>query len=302
MLNLHKLMIFNTVAREGSLSAAAERLYMSQSSVSQHIRELESSLGVSLFERSSSGVKLTPKGEQLHIMARDLLRQAAEIERAITDVTQVTAGRLRIGATPGAGAYLIPGWLQTFRARYPNIEAVLHTSTTDKVLEDITHHAIDIGITEGDPSTAVNHVQYHQLTEFEQFIVVGKAHPWWDAAALPLSALDGYCMVTRQPGSHSRTWLENVLARRNVQVQVAAAFDGVEAIKQSVIPSDRCFAVLPAYVVQGEQAIGQLRLIPVADADLKRGLWVVQGRDMPLSPFAEAFVATAKEMCTGKFP
>jgi LysR family transcriptional regulator, low CO2-responsive transcriptional regulator len=302
MLDLHKLAIFETVAREGSFSAAAERLYLSQSSVSQHVRELESSLGVQLFERGRGGVSLTPKGEQLYTMAKDLLHQAAEIERQIMDVTQVTNGRLRVGATPGVGAYLLPSWLRGFQQQCTRVRVSLHTGTTDYVLNEVRHRALDLGMTEGDPTSTPAHdvLHYQQLTAFEQFVVVGTHHPWHGRDAIAIAELNGQCLITRQPGSHSRTWLEGVLARHGISVEVDAAFDGLEAIKQSLMHSATCAAVLPAYTLQGELAGGQLHAIHVTDVALERGLWLVTNRDMPVSPFAEAFVKAAHDLAAPK--
>lgn len=294
MLSLHKLMVFEAAAREGSLSAAASSLYMSQSSVSQHIRELERGLGVELFKRGRGGVTLTPKGEQLLVLARQLLRDAAEIERTITDVTHVSDGRLRLGATPGVSAYLVPGWLRVFRTDYSHIEVALHTGTTDSVVEGVSHRLFDLGITEGDPSAAIDHITYEKLTGHEQYVVVGKYHPWWGRECVTLRELAQSSLITRQPGSHSRIWLENIFEQEGIRVDVAGAFDGLETIKQSVAHSDHCFTVLPRYAIRGEEAAEQLHAICVQGAELVRWLWLVHSRDMPLSPFAEAFVQTLR--------
>lgn len=294
MLSLHKLMVFEAAAREGSLSAAAESLFMSQSSVSQHIRELERGLGVELFKRGRGGVTLTPKGEQLLVMAEKLLRDAIEIERKIMDVAHVSTGRLRLGATPGVSAYLIPGWLRTFRETYSHVEVALHTGTTDNVVQGVSHRAFDLGITEGDPSAAVDHITYEKLTGYEQYIVVGQHHPWWGREQVTLEELEQHSIITRQPGSQSRIWLENLLEQHGVRVEVAAAFDGLETIKQFVVQSDQCFTVLPRYTTRGEEATGQLHAIRVTGENLVRWLWLVHSRDMPLTPFAETFVQTLR--------
>ncbi len=290
MLNLHKLMVFVAAAQAGSLSAAATHLYITQSSVSQHIRDLEAALGVKLFERRANGVTLTAPGQQLLEQALPLLRQAAEIERSLMDVTQVKAGKLRVGATPGVSAYLAPGWLGAFREEHPNVETILTTGTTDSITDQVGNHALDVGITEGNPTAAIDQITYEELVAFEQFAIVGSGHPWRERERVPLAELTGHCLITRQPGSHSRTWLENVLIRHSVRVEVEAAFDGLEAIKQTIVPSKRCFTVLPLYTVSAEVAAGQLHPLSIEDVALSRSLWLVTNRHIPLSPFAEAFL------------
>lgn len=83
MLNLYKLEIFATVVQTGSFSAAAERLLMTQPAVSQHIQDLEASLGARLFQRGRRGVTLTPAGETLHSYTQEILRLLAEAENAV---------------------------------------------------------------------------------------------------------------------------------------------------------------------------------------------------------------------------
>jgi DNA-binding transcriptional LysR family regulator len=89
MLSLYKLEIFNAVVQEGSFSRAAQRLYLTQPAVSQHIQSLESSLGTRLFKRGRRGVQLTPAGEMLHDYTRCIMRLLAEAESAITNVEYV---------------------------------------------------------------------------------------------------------------------------------------------------------------------------------------------------------------------
>ena len=114
MLDLHKLDIFATVARTGSFSAAAEQLLLSQPAVSQHVHDLEASLGTRLFARGRRGVTLTPAGVQLHDYTQAIFRLVAEAESAVTDVANLAAGQLAIGATPGVSVYLLPEPIQEF--------------------------------------------------------------------------------------------------------------------------------------------------------------------------------------------
>ncbi len=107
MLNLHKLEIFATVVRVGSFSAAAEQLLMTQPAVSQHIQDLEASLGTRLFERGRRGVTLTAAGEKLHDYTRTILQLVSEAENAVTDVEHLTSGEIVVGATPGVSVYLL---------------------------------------------------------------------------------------------------------------------------------------------------------------------------------------------------
>src|SRR5690606_38421729 len=105
MIDFYKLRVFAVVAREGSFSAAAERLYVTQSAVSQHIKDLETGLGRPLFLRNRRGVTLTAHGEVLQRYARDIFALVAQAEAALTDVAELREGRVSIGVTPGVSVY-----------------------------------------------------------------------------------------------------------------------------------------------------------------------------------------------------
>ena len=130
MLNLHKLEVFIAVAQEGKISRAAERLFMTQAAVSQHIHDLESSLGVSLFARHSQGVNLTSAGQTLLGYAQNIIRTIAAAENALTKVEILKAGKLEIGMTPTTAPFLLPAWLGGFRDRFPSIKVSVQTNIT----------------------------------------------------------------------------------------------------------------------------------------------------------------------------
>lgn len=288
MLSLHKLEIFHTVASEGSFSAAAERLYLTQSAVSQHIQGLEAGLGTKLFTRGRRGVALTPAGESLLAYARQIVRLLAEAESAVTNVDALSSGQIRIGATPGAGMYLVPDWARAFQARYPNLSVTLTTDVTQRIAAAIARRTLDLGVVEGEIE-GEDRVQHMALQEDTQLLVVGPGHTWYAAEAVPISALRGQPFIARPHGSQTRAWLDESLVRHGITPNIVAEFDNPEAIKQAVM-SGMGVTILPEYAIRREQRSGLLRGIPVAQADLRRVLRLVWDSDLPLSAVTRAFL------------
>jgi DNA-binding transcriptional LysR family regulator len=290
MLDLYKLQIFQVVVQEGSFSAAAERLFITQSAVSQHIKELESSLGRQLFQRGWRGVKLTSHGEVLHRYTGDIFALVARAENALTDVNQLASGRVSLGATPGIGVYLVPDWVQGFRERYPQLTVALQTGVTSQIVADVLRQRLDAGFIEGElddhtPSRLASLV----LEEIDQQIVVGFKHPFWDAGALRMADLQQQSMIVREASSQSRLWLEETLSRHGIEAAIGAEFDNLESIKRSVSIGN-CIAVLPPYVVQSEVNEGLLRMIPVADRPFRRSLKLIWDSNVHFSPITRAFL------------
>lgn len=290
MLDLYKLQIFTVVADEGSFSAAAERLYMTQSAVSQHMKDLEAALGRSLFQRGRRGVRLTPAGETLRRYAADIFALVAEAEAALTDVTHLRTGKVSIGATPGVSVYLAPEWIRRFHAHYPHLTVALQTGVTAQIVPDVLAGQLDIGLIEGELE-GYQHPQlaWRELEEVEQLAVVGAGHPWAGRTSVTLEELHGQPMIMRPPGSQTRAWLDGALRPRGVAPRVVGEYDNLEAMKRSAA-AGTCIAILPGYVVAAEVAAGRLHAVSIAGAPLRRTLKLVWDDGRHLGPVAGAFV------------
>ena len=213
MLDLYKLQIFVTVAQEGSFSAAAERLYVTQSAVSQQIKTLEKQLGRSLFQRGRRGVKLTAHGDILLRYSQQIFALLEEAENALVDVENLAEGRLSIGATPGISIYLVPDWVQRFRAQYPQLSVALKTGVTAQIVADVLAKQIDLGFVEGElDDLKPQRLNVIALEEVEQMVIVGFKHPWWDKETVEIADLHQQSFIVRPPDSQSRIWLDQALS------------------------------------------------------------------------------------------
>src|SRR5215510_4637109 len=124
LMDLFQLEIFVTVAREGSFSRAAEKLYRTQPAVSQAIRKLEREVGESLFDRSSRDGILTDAGQMLHEYAQKLLNLRSEAHTALKELREMHKGKLAIAANEFTCLYLLPA-LAEFRRLYPMVKVTV---------------------------------------------------------------------------------------------------------------------------------------------------------------------------------
>src|SRR5215813_13205183 len=148
-MNLNHLAIFHAVAQTGSTTRGAERLDISQPAVSKQVQELETALGVHLFDRIGRRVHLSQAGELLADYARQLFALARAAEEAMADVRAVGRGRLAIGASTTIGTYLLPGVLAEFWRRHPRVELLVEIENTEQVHGRLVGHELDVGLTEG---------------------------------------------------------------------------------------------------------------------------------------------------------
>ena len=295
MLKLSKLEVFTVVTEEGSFSAAAERLHLSQPAVSRHMQELEDALGIRLFKRLRRGVSLTPGGEVLQEYTAQILYLVREAEGALTDVTSLAVGQVKVGATPGVSVYLLPKWTRSFTSVHPNLTVSLRTDTTSGVIDDLVTGRSDLGVVEGELEDVWRErLRSAALQDIELLLVVGEDHPWWELDVIDASALDDHPFVTRQPGSRTRVWIDEILHSKGIHPRLVAEFDNPEAIKEAVMAGVGA-TILPTYAVMRERSVGLLRSIPIADLQLERQLKLLWDSERPFSPVARAFLSHLSE-------
>lgn len=290
MLSLYKLEIFAAVVQTGSFSAAAQRLYMTQPAVSQHIQDLEASLGTALFTRGRRGVTLTPAGDKLYEYTRNILRLVAEAESEVTNVENISSGQISIGATPGVSVYLLPEWLRGFRDKFPNLNIAVQTSITTDHVSSVLDHTLDIGFVEGE----LDRVQrkglgFLGLRPVNLLVIVGAGHPWSQREAVTLDMLNDQPFITRQPNSRTRVWMDTLFAEHGVTPRIVAEFDNQEAIKQAIM-SNMGVTILPDYAVVHEKIAGLLFTLSVQDVNLQRELKLIYDAGAPFSPIARALL------------
>jgi DNA-binding transcriptional LysR family regulator len=295
MLKLSKLEVFSVVTQEGSFSAAAERLHLSQPAISRHMQELEAALGIRLFKRLRRGVALTPGGEILSEYTEKILWLVREAEGELTDVRQLTMGQVHIGATPGVSVYLLPGWTRSFTSTYPNLTVSLSTDTTGGVIECLLSGRIDLGIVEGELEALQREdLESIVLQDFELVLVVGKDHPWAANDSIAADALREHRFVTREPGSRTRVWIDEMLGKRNIEPHLIAEFDNPEAIKEAVMDNVGV-TILPTYAVARERKAGLVHTLRVDDLDMHRQLKLLWDSARPFSPMTRAFLSHLSE-------
>ena len=162
MINSHHLTVFDAVAREGSLGAAAHALGRTQSTVSHHLAALESQLNATLFVRGRRGVELTDRGRVLLDHAQLILSQLVTAERAVHDSAGLREGRLRVGTFATAGGTFLPQVLRGFRKEHPGVEVQLiqdHVS-----IDEVRAGGLDVGIVSTTPDYWVRPIPGVSLT------------------------------------------------------------------------------------------------------------------------------------------
>src|SRR5579862_9941149 len=149
-MDLGQLEVFLAVAQEGRFSRAAEKLYRTQSAVSQSIRKLEEEVGEPLFDRSSRDGVLTDAGRVLQEYAERLLNLRNDAQEALVELRHLHQGKLSIAANEFTALYLLPV-LASFRRLHPMIKITVQRSLGSHIPDDLLRHTVEMGVLTYDP-------------------------------------------------------------------------------------------------------------------------------------------------------
>ncbi|HEY6330959.1 MAG TPA: LysR family transcriptional regulator, partial [Blastocatellia bacterium] len=149
-MDLFQLEVFLTVAREGSFSRAAEKLYRTQPAISQAVRKLERELDEPLFDRSSRDGTLTDAGRVLQDYSEKLLNLRKDAHQALKELRELYKGKLSIAANEYTCQYLLPV-LGEFRKHYPLVKVTVLRSLASRIPSDLLNHNVELGVLSFDP-------------------------------------------------------------------------------------------------------------------------------------------------------
>ena len=282
-LHLRQLEVFAAIAREGSSRAAAQRVARSQSAASSALAELESVLGVQLFDRLGRRLVLNENGRALLPVAIALLDQAVELE-TLFDAEH--AAPLRLAASLTIGEYLLPALLAQWKLAHPNSRVRMLIGNTSEVIASVVGHDADVGFIEGSQTHADLRVQSWMTDEL--VIVASPTHALAGRTATPRQ-LSAATWILRELGSGTRqatdSWLLDHLGTLNVEFEL----DSPEAIKQLAMASAG-LACLSRHTVAAALEHGSLVEIRTRLPTARRRLAIVVGRNKRLGRAAEDFI------------
>lgn len=277
-MNIRHLKIFITVADCGKMSEAAERLFISQPSVSQAIREIEDYYGVKLFERLSKKLYITESGELLLRYARHIVSSFDEMEADLKNSGQNIC--LKIGSTVTVGTCILNDIISKFEEENKDISTKIIVNNTNVIESMLLHSNLDIGIVEG----IVNNKDLVRIPICSDKLVLvsGKKHNFYYKDEINIEELSGQDMIFREKGSGAREIFDSILEENNIAVNEKWNSTNTEAIKNAVI-GGQGLGILSTLIIQDEIKDGTLHIIPIKNIDISREICVVYHKDKFIS-------------------
>lgn len=293
-LNLHRLWIFLQVVDSGGFSAAAQKLYMSQPSVSNQVRQLESSLGAVLVDRSGARVRPTAEGAVLAEHARQIFLLADSAVAAIQSVQGLSSGRLSVGGTTTVGTYLMPRLLARFRSRYPQIDCDLFVGNEAQVRSRLLDGELGLAVFAGAP--VADQLSVAEVLTDRLLLVCAPSHALAGQSVVP-DALASEHFLQRERGSSTRTLQQQTLSSWGLDSVSTADMWGPETMKQA-IRATLGIALISEHAVTDELSEGWLAPITVTPPPTTRPVTAAHRHDRSLSPAERVFLTLLRGLRT----
>jgi len=230
---LRQLESFREVVREGSFTAAARNLHMTQPAVSLHIKALEQELKARLLDRGAKGVRLTPPGEVLLEAAEIVLSSLEESARRIRELESPERGVLLLACGDTVALHLLPPVLKAFRKAHPLAEVQIQNHGSQEIVERVLRRKTDLGVVTRplwlDPAIWARTLHVEKLVA-----ALPRKHPLASAKKLELESLQEQPAVLLAKPAETRLLIDRALGKANVSLRVVMESGNLEVVKAYV--------------------------------------------------------------------
>lgn len=285
MANLELYRVFYTVAKCGSLTKAAEQLYISQPAVSQSIKQLENQLGVSLFNRNHKGMELSAQGGKI-IFSRveEALRLFDESEALLTQMKTSATGNIRIGASDTIFEYFLADKIVEFHEKFPAVKIELISGITPETIEDLKTEKCDVAFVNLPIEVDEDLILKGNCMRLNDVFVAGEKFKELSENPQSISALKGYPLIMLDEKTVARRSLDHYLKNLGVTLTPSIEIESWDLMKR-LVTRGMGIGVIPREYVTKAMERGELFEIKTDPALPPRSVGMLLPKNRTL-PFA----------------
>jgi DNA-binding transcriptional LysR family regulator len=289
-MDLHQIEIFCTLIKLRSFSKTAEALYLTQPTVSGHIKNLESDLGVKLLDRLGKRVVPTEAGMVFLRHGQKLLSLRDHARQEIDELSGKVGGVLKIGGSTIPGAYILPSFIGIFKKQYPSTSIQLYIDDTAKVAESVVNGDLIIGVIGARVSDP--HLEMYPFLNDELVVTVPAEHAWASKKTISVDALQGEPFILREKGSGTRRVMEERLGKAGVSLvdlNTVAVMGSSDAVRQSV-KAGLGISILSIRAIKDDIQAGRLAALRIKGVPIERSFSIILLKGKTRSPLCRAFL------------
>ncbi|OPY03956.1 MAG: HTH-type transcriptional regulator CysL [Syntrophaceae bacterium PtaB.Bin038] len=293
MKNVNMLQLESLVhlVEERSFSRAAKRMFLSQPSLTKHIRNLEGALGAKVVNRASRAFTLTPEGRVVYDYARRILKLREEAMDRVMRVREREEGDIRIAASTIPATYILPPAIAGFLEKFRSIRTAVQAADSSEVIETVLENGAEIGFIGKEPAGAK--LAAERLWRDRMVLAVPAAHPWARRKSVRVREIEKEPFVIREKGSGTREAFERCLTEAGKadlsRFLVVAEMGSSEAVKEAVIAGVGV-SVLSLHAVRREVKSGVLAALSVEGCPIERHFHLIYRRQFDLMAHHKRFL------------
>lgn len=289
-MTLRHLRIFVAVCETGSATAAGEKLYIAQPSISLAISELENYYGIKLFDRIAKRLHITEAGKHFLQYATHIVSLFEDMEKEVKNFDAI--GLIRIGTSITIGNYLLPDYVTQFKLMHPQMNVKVIIDNSDKIQQYILSNQIDIGLIEGFVHNS--YIMVDKFRDDELVLICGNTHPFVHQRNIKPSQLQYEPLILREPGSAGREIFDNTMITYGLEISPAWESTSTQAIVRAV-QSNLGISVLPYLLVKESLNRKEISQFQLKGIQFKRSFSVIYHRNKFLTDSAKDFIGLCKK-------
>jgi DNA-binding transcriptional LysR family regulator len=288
-MHIETLKIFCDLVETQSFSHAAERNFVTQSAVSQQVRNLEEKFKRRLLERvrGRRELKLTPSGDIFYQECKNVLVAYDQLQENMRGIVGTVSGTVRVATVYSIGLHELPAKVREFMSKFPAAKIDLEYSRTTRVVRDVLNNTVELGVVaypEQRRGISIVPMQNDRLV-----LICPPDHEFAEREEIKAAELDGFDFVHFERDVPTRKATDKIFKNYSVNVRKSAEFDNIETIKRAVEVGFG-LAIVPRPAVIDELRSGQLAVVALAEPEWTRSVGVIHRSDRQLSAAAKKFV------------
>jgi len=285
-LTIRQLRALAVLQSAGSVTAAANRLNLTQPAVTLQLRNLQALAGLPLVQRTGDGMVLTDAGHDVLALAERVEAALLDCERSLDMIAGRNGGRVSIAAVSTA-KYFVPFAIAAFSRRFPKVDVTLRIGNREDIREALRGYDLDIAIM-GRPPVDVQ-VETRPLGKHPHVIIAAADHPLSNKKRIAVADLASENFITREIGSGTRMLMEQFFQKSGLKPKIGMEMDSNETIKQAVI-AGLGIAFISQHTVSHELEEGRLVALKIAGLPVMRQWQAIRRTDKILLPPAQAML------------
>ena len=299
-MNIKQAQYIQTIANEGSITAAAKKLYISQPSLSQMVRQVEKELGVTLFDRTSQPLRLTYAGEKYLECAHAMIVANDRLENQLQDIRQENSGHLRLGISVQRGMRILPKAMPLFLSRYPNVSLELKETGSARMEDLLRYGEIDLAFAALDSTSA--RFDYRLIERETTGILVGRtsalAQSFPAGKPIPLEKAKNELFVSLKQGHSIRLVQDQLFRMLDMSPRILMEVDSLEMAKRVTVSCGACMLCPDIYF--DETVVQQGLFYPLKGFENRRHFYACWRKGEQLPRYAADLIDIFKEVLEGR--